>query len=142
MRTTHSPERRRRLPTDPVIWLVIAVAPSAGDSIPDVRQLCPRRDNPRPTDSVLSRAWRRLGVAPLQPVATHQTIGATSRGYRRTGLDQTTFDLHDIRENARTFGQPAIGGADRAPPVSGSRPYARLLLASVGSTEAGSAPTP
>src|SRR5262245_6821651 len=105
-RTARSPERRRRLPTDPVIRLVIAVAPSAADSIPEARRLHPRRDEPKPTDSALSQARRRLGVGPLRPMATHQTIGATCRGYRLTGLDRTTFYLHDTPENARTFGQP------------------------------------
>jgi hypothetical protein len=91
------------------------VAPSAADSIPEVRRLHPRRDEPKPSGSALSQARRRLGLGPLRPMATHQTIDATYRGYRLTGLDRTTFDLHDTPENARTFGQPATGGAEGAP---------------------------
>jgi hypothetical protein len=91
------------------------VAPSAADSIPEVRRLHPGRDEPKPTDSALSQARRRLGVGPLRPMATHQTIGAACRGCRLTGLDRTTFYLHETPENARTFGQPATGGAEGAP---------------------------
>ena len=49
-RTGRSSERRRRLPADSVIWLVIALALFATDSIPKVwRRLHPTRDDPEPT---------------------------------------------------------------------------------------------
>jgi hypothetical protein len=79
-RTAKSSERRRRLPADSVIWLVIAMALFAADSIPKVwRRLRPTRDEPEPTDSAFAQARQRLGVAPLRqlfletarPMATH-----------------------------------------------------------------------
>src|SRR4051794_29808479 len=108
-------QRRRRLPAESVVWLVIAMALFAADSIPKVwRRLHPTRDEPEPDDSAFTRARRRLGVAPLRrlfleaarPMATHQTIGAFYRGWRLMGLDGTTLDLPDTPENARTFGRP------------------------------------
>jgi hypothetical protein len=129
-RTARASERRRRLPADSVIWLVIAMALFAADSIPKVwRRLHPTRDRPEPTDSAFSQARRRLGVAPLRqlfletarPMATHQTVGATYRGWRLMGLDGTTLDLPDTPANARTFGRPTSGRAE------GAFPQVRLL---------------
>src|SRR5512135_884647 len=124
-RTARSSERRRCLPADSVIWLVIAMALFAADSIPKVwRRLHPTRDHPEPTDSAFSQARRRLGVAPLRhlfletagPMATHQTIGASYRGWRLMGLDGTMLDLPDTPDNARTFGRPTTGRAEGAFP--------------------------
>jgi Insertion element 4 transposase N-terminal/Transposase DDE domain len=129
-RTGRSSERRRCLPADSVIWLVIAMALFAADSIPKVwRRLHPTRDVPEPTDSAFSQARRRLGVAPLRhlfhetarPMATHQTIGAFYRGWRLMGIDGTTLDLPDTPSNARTFGRPTTGRA------AGAFPQVRLL---------------
>jgi Insertion element 4 transposase N-terminal len=106
-RTAKSSERRRRLPADSVIWLVIAMALFAADSIPKVwRRLHPTRDEPEPTDSAFAQARQRLGVAPLRqlfletarPMATHQTVGAFYRGWRLMGLDGSTLDLPDTRD--------------------------------------------
>src|SRR3954452_8088939 len=108
-RTARSSERRRRLPADSVIWLIIAMALFAADSIPKVwRRLHPTRDHPEPTDSAFSQARRRLGVAPLRHLfletarrmATHQTVEASYRGWRLIGLDGTTLDLPDTPDNA------------------------------------------
>jgi hypothetical protein len=129
-RTARSSERRRRLPADSVIWLVVAMALYAADSIPKVwRRLHPTRDEPEPTDSAFSQARRRLGVAPLRylfletarPMATHQTEGASYRGWRLMGLDGTALDLPDTPDNARTFGRPTTGRAE------GAFPQVRLL---------------
>ena len=85
-RTGRSSARRRRLPADSVLWLVIALALFAADSIPKVwRRLHPTRDDPEPTDSAFSQARRRLGVAPLRhlflptacPMATHRSRSMT-----------------------------------------------------------------
>jgi hypothetical protein len=129
-RTARASERRRSLPADSVIWLVIAMALFAADSIPKVwRRLHPTRDRPEPTDSAFSQARRRLGVAPLRqlfletarPIATHQTIGASRRSWRLMGLDGTTLDLPDTPANARAFGRPRTGRAE------GAFPQVRLL---------------
>jgi hypothetical protein len=129
-RTGRSSERQRCLPADSVVWLVIAMALFAADSIPKVwRRLHPTREHPEPTDSAFSQARRRLGVAPLRhlfhrtarPMATHQTGGAFYKGWRLMGLDGTTLDLPDTPENARTFGRPTTGRAE------GAFPQVRLL---------------
>src|SRR3954447_23144811 len=129
-RTGRASERRRRLPADSVIWLIVAMALFAADSIPKVwRRLHPSRDHPEPTDSAFSQARRRLGVAPLRqlflqtarPMATHQTVGASYRGWRLMGLDGTTLDLPDTPDNARIFGRPTTGRAE------GAFPQVRLL---------------
>ena len=124
-RTSRSSERRRCLPADSVIWLIIAMALFAADSIPKVwRRLHPTRDHPEPTDSAFSQARRRLGVAPLRhlfletarPIATHQSVGTSYHGWRLMGLDGTTLDLPDTPDNARTFGRPTTGRAEGAFP--------------------------
>ena len=54
-------------------------------------------------------------------MATHQTVGASYRGWRLMGLDGTTLDLPDTPDNARTFGRPTTGRAE------GAFPQVRLL---------------
>jgi hypothetical protein len=122
--------RIRRLPAESVIWLVIAMALFAADSIPKVwRRLHPGRDESEPDDSAFTQARKRLGVAPLRhlflqvarPMATHQTRGAFYGGWRLMGIDGTTLDLPDTPANARTFGRP------RGPRADAAFPQVRLL---------------
>jgi hypothetical protein len=129
-RTGRGSERRRSLPAEAVIWLVIAMTLFAADSIPKVwRRLHPTRDDPEPTDGAFTQARQRLGVAPLRqlfletarPMATHQTVGAFDRGWRLMGLDGTVLDLPDTPANAHTFGRPTTGRAE------GAFPQVRLL---------------
>jgi hypothetical protein len=128
--TRRASERRRLLPADSVIWLVIAMALFAADSIPKVwRRLHPGRDRAEPVESAFAQARQRLGVAPLRqlflqvarPMALHQTKGAAYAGWRLMGLDGTTLDLPDTPANARAFGRPGGGRAD------GAFPQVRLL---------------
>jgi hypothetical protein len=128
--TARASERRRRLPAEAVIWLIVAMALFAADSIPKVwRRLHPSRDDPEPVESAFTQARQRLGVAPLRhlflqtagPMATHQTQGAFYRGWRLMGLDGTTLDLPDTPANARAFGRPTTGRAE------GAFPQVRLL---------------
>jgi hypothetical protein len=118
------------LPAESVIWLVIAMAHFAADSIPKVwRRLHPTRDEPEPTDAAFTQARQRLGVSPLRqlfletarPMATHQTVGAFFRGWRLMGLDGTVLDVPDTPCNARTCGRPTTGRAE------GAFPQVRLL---------------
>jgi Insertion element 4 transposase N-terminal/Transposase DDE domain len=129
-RTGRGSERRRSLPAEAVIWLVIAMTLFAADSIPKVwRRLHPTRDDPEPTDGAFTQARQRLGVAPLRQLfletarlmATHQTVGAFYRGWRLMGLDGTVLDLLDTPANAHTFGRPTTGRAE------GAFPQVRLL---------------
>ena len=123
-------ERRRRLPADSAIWLVIAMAPFAAGSIPEVwRRPHPGRDEPEPAGSAFAQARARLGVAPLRhlflqvagPMAIHQTRGATHADWLLMGIDGTTPDMPDTPANARAFGRPASGRA------AGAFPQLRLL---------------
>jgi hypothetical protein len=123
--TGRASERHRRLPAESVIWLVIAMALFAADSIPKVwRRLHPGRDEPEPDDSAFTQARKRLGVAPLRqlflqvarPRATHQTRGAFYGGWRLMGIDGTILDRPDTPANARTFGRPKGPRADAAFP--------------------------
>ena len=121
-------KRRRRLPAESVVWLVIAMALFAADSVPKVwRRLHPTRDEPEPDDSAFTQARRRLGVAPLRrlfletarPMATHQTLGAYYRGWRLMGLDGTTLDMPDTPENrARFIATIPLGRLSRASDVA------------------------
>jgi hypothetical protein len=129
-RTNRASQRRRSLPAESVIWLVMAMTVFAADSIPKAwRRLHPTRDEPEPTDAAFTQARQRLGVAPVRqlfletarPMATHQSVGAFYRGWRLMGLDGTVLDLPDTPDNARTFGRPMTG---RAP---GAFPQVRLL---------------
>jgi transposase IS4-like protein/DDE family transposase len=122
--------RVRRIPADAATRLVVALGLFADLSIPQVwRRLHPATDAPEPVESALAQARARLGVRPLRelfdalarPMATHQTIGASYRGWRLMALDGTTLDLPDTQANARAFGRP---GTDRA---DGAFPQLRLL---------------
>lgn len=129
-RTGRASERRRSLPAESVIWLVLAMTLFATDSIPKVwRRLHPTRDEPEPTDAAFTQARQRLGAAPLRqlfletarPMATRETVGAFYRGWRLMGLDGTVLDVPDTPANARAFGRPTT---DRA---AGAFPQVRLL---------------
>jgi len=131
-RTARSSERRRRLPADSVIWLIIAMALFAADSIPKVwRRLHPTRDRPEPTDSAFSQARRRLGVAPLRhlfletarPMATPPDRG---RLLPRLAADGPGPAPRSTCPTPRTTHAPSAGPRPTAPrgpfPRSGSWP--------------------
>src|SRR5947199_289498 len=91
--------------------------------IPQVwRRLHAGADAPDPVESAFCQARDRLGVPPLRrlfedvarPMATHQTVGASYRGWRLMGLDGTALDLPDTPDNACTFGRPTTGRAEGA----------------------------
>ena len=137
--TGRASERRRRLPAESVIWLVIAMPLFAADSIPKVwRRLHPGREGPEPDESAFAQARKRLGVAPLRhlflqvarTMATHQARGACHRRWRPMGLDGTTLDLPDTPANARTFGRP------KGPRADAAFPQARLLALCESGTHA------
>ncbi len=86
--------------------------------------LHPGGDAPDPVESAFCQARDRLGVPPMRhpfdaaarPMATHQTAGATYRGWRLMGLDGTTLDLPDTPASARAFGRPRTARAGGAFP--------------------------
>jgi hypothetical protein len=122
--------RVRRIPADAAARLVVALGLFADLPVPQVwRRLHPAADPPEPVESAFAQARARLGVRPLRelfgavarPMATHQSIGASYRGWRLMALDGTTLDVPDTAANARAFGRPRT---DRAP---GAFPQVRLL---------------
>ena len=128
--TGRQSRRVRRIPADAAARLVVALGLFADLPIPHVwRRLHPGADAPDPVESAFCQARDRLGVPPMRhlfdavarPMATHQTVGATYRGWRLMGLDGTTLDLPDTPANARAFGRPRTARAD------GAFPQVRLL---------------
>lgn len=114
--------RRRRLPAEQVLWLVIGMALLRGRPIADVvsaLDLClpdARRSEVAPSAIVAAR--QRLGEAPLAYLF-HRTADAWAyesatahrwRGLAVFGLDGTTMRVADSEENRAHFGL-ASGGA-------------------------------
>lgn len=133
--------RRRRLPAEQVVWLVIGMSLVRDRSIADVvRQL----DLAMPTDdgmrtvasSAVAQARARLGAEPMEWLfertatewAHHSADRDRWRGLALYGLDGTTLRVPDSEENRRHFGSHAAGagwkGEDRG--ISGY-PLARLV---------------
>lgn len=128
--TGRQSRRVRRVPADATTRLVVALGLFSDLPVPQVwRRLHPGTTAPDPVESAFCQARDRLGVPPLRhlfdavarPMATHQTVGATYRGWRLMGVDGTTLDLPDTPDNARVFGRPGGGRAD------GAFPQVRLL---------------
>jgi hypothetical protein len=121
-RTGRRQHRQCRLLAHHVVWLVIAMALFARDSIPLVwRRLHPMPHRPEPDESAFTKARQRLGVTPLrelftataaEPLAGPRTPGAFYRGWRLMGIDGTVFDMPDTPANERVFGR---GGNQRSP---------------------------
>lgn len=111
--------RRRKLPAEQVVWLVIALALYRGQSIPDVAAhldlLLPDDSNPDIAKSALTQSRQRLGDDPLAHLfalsATawdqrHQR-GQSWRGLARYAVDGSTLRTPDSPENRLHFGAQA-----------------------------------
>lgn len=126
--------RRRRLPAEQVVWLVIGMALVRDRSIADVvRQLdlaMPSSDGMRTVaSSSVAQARARLGPEPLEwlfeRTATQWADASADRdrwrGLALYGVDGTTMRVPDSDENRAQFGSQAAGpdrdGVDRG--VSG-----------------------
>lgn len=108
--------RRRRLPADQVVWLVISLAlyrhHSVRQVLADLDISLPDLDVPLVTDSAVTQARNRLGAAPLKWLfetsaagwaQQHQNHG-TFRGLRLLAMDGTTLRLADSSANRDHFG--------------------------------------
>jgi hypothetical protein len=121
--------RRRKLPADYVVWLVIGMALFRDRGIPEVVQhldlVLPtaRGGRRHVTPSALVQARTRLGPAPMAALFA-QTAGVWAgpaaaatrwRGLALYGVDGTTLRVPDTAANAASFGRPrtsrAHGGA-------------------------------
>lgn len=114
--------RRRRLPAEQVVWLVIALALYRGQSMPEVLAsldlALPSASDQPVSKSAVSQARQRLGAAPLQSL-----FGQTARawcaqdaerhawkGLSLWAMDGTTFRAADSAENRAHFGAQAYAG--------------------------------
>lgn len=126
--------RKRRLPAEQVVWLVIALALYRHQSIPDVVAhldlVLPGAVNPDIAKSALTQARQRLGQAPLAQLFAmsaccwderHQS-GQAWRGLSRYAVDGSTLRTSDSEENRAHFGAQAYASG-----VVASYPQLRLL---------------
>lgn len=132
---SHCRERRRRkLPAVVMVYLCIALALFAQESIPAVyRQLVAGLRWCWPgsldvTPGALCQARYRLGPQPLvrlfrtvcQPLATPQTPDAAYHGLHLLALDGSKLDVPDSPANERAFGRPGV--------PKGRAPFPQVLV--------------
>ena len=134
-------ERSRKLPSQLVVCLVIAMNLWASDAMGTVlknlvsglsRQWTKLgQDWKLPTSSSISEARQRLGCQVMSrlfqgivgPLATSQTPGAFLGGLRVMAVDGTVLDVPDSTANGRVFGYPGSRKGTRA-----AFPKVRLVL--------------
>lgn len=148
--------RRRKLPAEAVVWLVIGMALVRDRSIDEVVRhidlVLPGADADRAVShAAIVQARDRLGVEPLavlfgstaQHWATPAAEAQRWRGLAVYGVDGTTLRLADTADNERVFGRPKNGRSVGAYPqlrllalmVLRSRLLAALVPGSYGSSE-------
>jgi hypothetical protein len=128
--------RRRKLPAEQVVWIVIGMALYRDRSIQEVVHhldlVLPAARAPGRagvTSSAVVQARDRLGEAPLQGLfeqtATHWAAASADlhrwRGLAVYGIDGSTLRIPDTPENEQAFGRP---GASRG----GNASYPQLRL--------------
>jgi hypothetical protein len=138
VRTSHVREKRlRKLPAPVVLALCVAMNLFAHDALRAVfrrmvhglRWLWVDPAQLQVSKGAISQARDRLGARPVvalfhhvcRPLATSQTPGAYTFGYRHLALDTQVLDLPDTPENAQAFGRPST---DRG---TAAWPQARLV---------------
>ena len=118
-------ERKRSLPAQLVVSLVIAMSLWSRDSMRDVlKNLLDGMSEAWvkvgkywrvPCQLAITQARQRLGARVMsdlfhqlvRPMATSETLGAFLNGLRIVVIDGTCFDAPDSDENARVFGRPS-----------------------------------
>ena len=126
--------RRRKLPAEQVVWLVIALALYRNQAIPDIvahlALVLPDEVNPDIARSALTQARQRLGDEPLAQLFSisfsvwdeqHQS-GRAWRGLARYAVDGSTLRVSDSAENRQHFGAQAYVDG-----VVASYPQVRLV---------------
>jgi hypothetical protein len=124
-KTQSEEERKRSLPAQLVVSLVIAMSLWSKDSMRDVlKNLIDGLSEAWikvgkywrvPCKSAITQARQRIGARVMsqlfhqliRPMATQQTLGAFINGLRIVVIDGTCFDVPDSEENARVFGRPS-----------------------------------
>ncbi|MGL5934275.1 MAG: IS4 family transposase [Cetobacterium sp.] len=126
--------RKRKMPAEQVIWLVIALALFRRQSIAEVvvhlDLLLPNEHDPEIANSALTQARQRLGEEPLAQLFslcacawdTRHQRGQSWRGLARYAIDGTTLRTSDSPENRQHFGAQAY-----ASEVVSSYPQLRMV---------------
>lgn len=134
--------RRRRLPAQQVVWLVIALAlyrhRSVRQVLAELDLALPGLDDDCVTDSAATQARLRLGVDPLAwlfAISAKQWHQQDAMRYDFEGLellamDGTTLKLADSPENREHFGAPSFAAGAVA-----SYPHARMVTLTALSTQ-------
>jgi len=111
--------RRRRLPAEQVVWLVIALALYRHQSMPEVLATLdlalPSASNHAVSKSAVTQARQRLGAAPLAQLFDRTARAWSAQDAERHGwkglslwaMDGTTFRAPDSAENRAHFGAQA-----------------------------------
>ncbi len=139
--------RKRKLPAEQVIWLIIALAmyrhQSMAQVVADLDLVLPDEINPDIAKSALTQARQRLGHEPMSQLfgmsATawdqrHQS-GKSWRGLARYAIDGSTLRTSDTPGNREHF-----GAQEYASGVVASYPQLRLLTLTSLSTHLDTAP--
>ncbi len=134
-------ERKRSLPAQLVVSLVIAMSFWSKDSMRDVlKNLIDGMSEAWvkvgkywrvPCKSAITQARQRLGARVMRdlfhqlvrPMATTETLGAFLNELRIVVIDGTCFDVPDSDENARVFGRPGS-----RPGTKAAFPKVRLVI--------------
>ena len=126
--------RRRRLPAEQVVWLVLGMALFRDRSITQVADsldlALPAQRGPTAAPSAISQARARLGEEPMawlfDTCAEHWAHTSADqhrwRGLSLYGVDGTTLRVWDSEENRDHFGLPSGG-----PRGAAAYPQARLV---------------
>lgn len=127
--------RRRRLPAEQVVWLVLGMALFRDRSITEVADgldlALPARRGPTAAPSAVSQARTRLGEEPMAALfdtcAQHWAHASAARhrwrGLALYGVDGTTLRVWDSAENRAHFGLPRSG-----PRGDAAYPQVRLVV--------------
>ncbi len=139
--TQSEQERKRSLPAQLVVSLVIGMSFWSRDSMRDVlKNLIDGMSDAWvkvgkywrvPCKSAITQARQRLGARVMsdlfhrlvRPMATTETLGAFLNGLRIVAIDGTCFDVPDSDENARVFGRPGS-----RPGTQAAFPKVRLVI--------------
>jgi len=120
--------RRRRLPAEQVVWLVLGMALQRNRSIVEVVDsldlALPGAAGGPVAPSAVPQARARLGAEPLRALfatcASHWSNQSADRhrwrGLAVYGLDGTTLRVADTAENRAHFGAPRYGGGEASYP--------------------------
>lgn len=115
--------RRRKLPAEQVVWLVVGMSMFTNASIRQTLDRLNLTVNGKVVPSSISDARKRLGPKPLSYLFdllskawTQETPSAMWKGLRLFGIDGTTIRVQDSAENELHFGKPGSSRAKAAYP--------------------------